>query len=700
MKKFYFFYLVTMLLLTTGMLASFLILTEKKLNIERTSSYEKLIGDVVEISKRVIEERMTDTKISMSNFLKYDNSTFEKVTESFENNNNLFQKDYITTVLVSSNNYAYSSGEDFSFKGTKLKHESITFLSKNDIVYIALSIKMDDSLVVEGQAFDYYVHVIPFDYFRPYFGTLGIKDGCYISILGDNGVIDFEFNGNINSNFFSFIYEQIDYSRETANSLIYNIENHIESCSRVKIEETDCYIANKKIYDWDLVIICPVGFLYLEQLNYTPVIKLFFVTLSGVIFFSLLALCHILIKYNKDKKIYYYQKLVQNELEEAVDEANKANEAKSDFLSRISHDIRTPMNGIMGMTHIAKTNINNKEKVSYCLNKIEQASDHLLSLLNNVLDLSRIESGVIQLKYSPVNIKELLQTCESMLVSQSQSLSLNLETKYEIHHEFIMVDEVRLKQVLINILSNAVKFNVYGGNIKFTVKEERIDDTKSKIEFTVKDTGMGMSQEFLNNIFEPFVQENESDARTKYKGSGLGMSIVKELVDLMGGKIFINSKEGIGTEIIVILETEYLKDEKELEEKLGKYEKLQGMKILLVEDNEINMEIAKTLLNEVGVIVTEAANGQEAIDIFESSPVNYYHVILMDILMPVKDGYTAAKEIKKLNRPDSEDIPIIAMTANAYNEDKERVYESGMCAHVIKPIQIEKLYDTLLRFRK
>lgn len=358
------------------------------------------------------------------------------------------------------------------------------------------------------------------------------------------------------------------------------------------------------------------------------------------------------------------------------------------------------MNGIMGMTHIAKSNINNKEKVSYCLNKIEQASDHLLSLLNNVLDLSRIESGVVQLKYSPVNIKELLQTCESMLVSQSQTLSLKLETKYEVYHDFVMVDEVRLKQILINILSNSVKFNIYGGNIIFTAKEERVDETKSKLIFTVKDTGKGMSKEFLDNIFEPFVQENETDARTKYKGSGLGMSIVKELVDLMGGQIFIDSIEGMGTTITVTLETEYLKNEKELEAKLGKYEKLKGMKILLVEDNEINMEIAKTLLQEVGVVVTEAGNGQEAVDMFESSPVNYYHAILMDILMPVKDGYTAAKEIKNLNRPDSVDVPIIAMTANAYNEDKEKVYESGMCAHVIKPIQIEKLYDTLLRFKK
>ena len=209
-----------------------------------------------------------------------------------------------------------------------------------------------------------------------------------------------------------------------------------------------------------------------------------------------------------------------------------------------------------------------------------------------------------------------------------------------------------------------------------------------------------MSKEFLDNIFEPFVQENETDARTKYKGSGLGMSIVKELVDLMGGQIFIDSIEGMGTTITVTLETEYLKNEKELEAKLGKDEKLKGMKILLVEDNEINMEIAKTLLQEVGVVVTEAGNGQEAVDMFESSPVNYYHAILMDILMPVKDGYTAAKEIKNLNRPDSVDVPIIAMTANAYNEDKEKVYESGMCEHIIKPIQIEKLYDALLKFRK
>lgn len=700
MKKFYFFYLTTMLLLTIGVLANFLVLTEKKMDLERTSSYEKLLGDVVDISKRAIEERLTDTRISMNNFLKSENNTLEDVKNNFKENINIYQKDYITMLLVTEDFKSISSGEGFSLNGIDLRDESISFLTKDNIEYIALTVKMPEPLIIDESEFEYFVHIIPFDYMRPYFGTLGIKEGCYISLLGENGEIVFEFNGNINSNFFEFLVKQLSYSEELTNTLIYNLENHISCCSKVKIDGNDCYITNQKLYEWDFVIICPVGFLYSEQFNYTPVIRSLFVVLAGIIFLSLFALCHILIRYSKDRKIYNYQNKVHNELEGAVSAANKANEAKTDFLSRISHDIRTPMNGIMGMTHIAKTNINNKEKVSYCLSRIEQASDHLLSLLNNVLDLSRIESGVVQLKYTPVNLKELLKTCESMMVAQSQSLSLNLETYYDLQHDFIMMDEVRLKQVLINILSNAVKFNVYNGKISFKVKEEKVDDSKARLTFIVEDTGRGMSKSFIENIYEPFVQENESDARTKYQGSGLGMSIVKELVDLMGGQIVINSVEKVGTEIIISIETEYLKNEKELEAKYEKYEKLQGMKILLVEDNEINMEIAKTLLNEVGVIVTEANNGQEAVDKFIESPVNYYHAILMDILMPVKDGYEAAKEIKGLNRPDSEDIPIIAMTANAYNEDKEKVYEYGMCAHVIKPIQIEKLYDTLLKYKK
>ena len=441
-----------------------------------------------------------------------------------------------------------------------------------------------------------------------------------------------------------------------------------------------------------------VIFLYDEYFNYLKLITILFLVLE-----ALVGACFILlmiIGINKDKKYFNQKSEENNKLIESVSVANKANAAKSDFLSKISHDIRTPMNGIVGMTEIAKKNIDDKEKVSYCLNKIETASGHLLTLLNNVLDLSRIESGVVKLNIIPVNLSELVKNCESMIMSQANNLTITVYSEYNITHDFVLADDLRLKQILINILSNAVKFNFPEGKVWFKVEEEIIDSFKSKFIFTIKDNGMGMSEAFLSRIFEPFVQEDDTSARTKYTGSGLGMAIVKQLIDLMGGNISIKSKENEGTEMVVSLCFEFLKDEKEIEAKMGEYQELEGLRVLVVEDNDINMEIVETLLSEVGVIVSKAFDGEEAVRIFSSSKENTFDVILMDILMPVMNGYNATKNIRAIDREDARNIPIIAMTANAYDKDKKKALDAGMNNYIIKPIKIEKLYDMLLTYKK
>ena len=451
-------------------------------------------------------------------------------------------------------------------------------------------------------------------------------------------------------------------------------------------------------------IILMVAFLFFviflndEYFNYLNLITILFITLEALVGACFIML--MIIGINKDKKVLDEQSKANFKLIESVSVANKANAAKSDFLSKVSHDIRTPMNGIIGMTQIAKKNIDNKEKVEYCLNKIETASGHLLTLLNNVLDLSKIESGVIKLNVIPVNLLELLKNCESMIAPQANNLTVTVESNFNIIHDFVLVDDLRLKQVLINILSNAVKFNFPDGKVWFNVEEQVIDSFKSNFIFTIKDNGMGMSEEFLNHIFEPFVQEDDTYARTKYTGSGLGMAIVKQLVDLMKGNLVIKSKENSGTEMVVSLCFEFLKEEKEIEAKMGEYQDLKGMRVLLVEDNDINMEIVETLLSEVGVIISKAFDGAEAVKIFEVSPINSFDVILMDILMPVMNGYNATKNIRALDRVDAKEIPIIAMTANAYDKDKKKALDAGMNNHIIKPIKIEKLYDMLLTYKK
>ena len=441
-----------------------------------------------------------------------------------------------------------------------------------------------------------------------------------------------------------------------------------------------------------------VALLEEEYTKYLKLITIVFLVLEGLV--GLLFISLMIVDINKENKVINEQSQVNTKLVETVSVANKANAAKSDFLSRISHDIRTPMNGIVGMTQIAKNNIDDKEKVSYCLNKIETASGHLLTLLNNVLDLSKIESGVVKLNVVPVNILELVKNCESMIIPQADNLTIKVESNFNIVHNMVLVDDLRLKQILINILSNAVKFNFPEGKVYFKVEEKVIDSFKSQFIFTVKDTGMGMSDNFLSHIFEPFVQEDDTSARTKYTGSGLGMAIVKQLVDLMGGSISITSKENVGTEMIISVNLDFLKDKEEIEAKKNEYQELKGLKVLVVEDNDINMEIIDTLLNEVGVIVSKAFDGSEAVHIFEASEPNSFDVILMDILMPVMNGYNTTKTIRDLNRIDAKEIPIIAMTANAYDKDKKKAMEAGMNGYIIKPIKIEKLYDMLLSYKK
>lgn len=439
-------------------------------------------------------------------------------------------------------------------------------------------------------------------------------------------------------------------------------------------------------------------FLHDDYHNYLTSITVLFLLLEALFGAVLILLMVASIK--KDKKRITEQNEENYKLIESVSVANKANAAKSDFLSRISHDIRTPMNGIMGMTEIAKKNIDDKEKVIYCLNKIDTASGHLLTLLNNVLDLSKIESGVVKIHEIPVDVLELVKSCESMITPQANNLSVKIESEFNIIHDYILTDELRLKQILINILSNAVKFNFPEGKVWFKVDEEVIDSNKSMFTFTIKDNGMGMSEEFLDRIFEPFVQEDDTSARTKYTGSGLGMSIVKQLVDLMKGNLVIKSKENVGTEMVVSLKFEFLKDEKELDAKIGEYEDLKGLRVLLVEDNDINMEIVEILLSEVGIEITKAFNGEEALRIYSNAEAYTFDVILMDILMPVMNGYNATKLIRASDKEDSKEIPIIAMTANAYDRDRKKALDAGMTDHVIKPIKIEKLYDKLLMYKK
>ena len=376
------------------------------------------------------------------------------------------------------------------------------------------------------------------------------------------------------------------------------------------------------------------------------------------------------------------------ELLRAAKKAEAANEAKTEFLQRMSHDIRTPINGICGMIDVADHYADNMEKQTECRAKIKKASHLLLELINEVLDMSKLESDEVVLEEIPFNLnsisEEILGVIEHMAAEQNIRI---LWEKKEVTHWNLIGSPVHVKRILMNILSNAVKYNKENGYVYISCREIPSKQTAmTTLEFVCRDTGIGMAEAFQKRIFEPFAQEH-AGSRTKFAGTGLGMPITKKLVEKMGGTISFESKEGTGTTFVIRIPFQIdadMKDRTETEEKTET--SIQGLHVLLTEDNELNMEIAEFVLQNEGAVVTKAWNGQKAVDIFRKSKPGEFDAILMDIMMPVMNGYEAAKMIRSLDREDAKVIPIIAMTANAFTEDKMRAKEAGMDEHIAKPV--------------
>ena len=383
-------------------------------------------------------------------------------------------------------------------------------------------------------------------------------------------------------------------------------------------------------------------------------------------------------------------------LKEAQD-ANAANIAKTTFLNHMSHDIRTPMNAIVGFTDIAMKRKPDKE-VENCLKKIRQSSEYLMTLINDVLDISRIESGKLEYKPVPVDFRNMTDTVLSIARGYIENRDLNFcVSREELKTHYVMADELRIREVLLNIISNAVKFTKDGGTISFaTENAPGNDDHHIIIRYRISDTGIGMSEEFQSRIFDEFSQENDG-ARTSYKGTGLGMAIAKKYVDLMGGKIEVSSRQGVGSTFTVEIPlriAEQILTEKE--EKLRKDMDLHGLHVLLAEDNDLNAEIAVSLLEEQGMIVTRAADGKSALLQFCNTAPGTFDLILMDIMMPEMNGYETTKAIRNLSdRPDGKEIPIIAMTANAFAEDVQAALDAGMDDHVAKPMDMDILISAI-----
>ena len=382
-------------------------------------------------------------------------------------------------------------------------------------------------------------------------------------------------------------------------------------------------------------------------------------------------------------------------------EAKRANRAKSEFLTHMSHDIRTPMNGIIGMAGIIRKNPGDSERVRECLDNIDMASEHLLSLISDVLDMSKLESGEVELEMVTFSLDEELRHIHGIVDNKAKEKQIDFVIQdTQVKHRWLVGSPGHLRRILLNLLSNALKFTHEEGRVEVEITENSSDNERVWLKFKVQDNGIGMSKEFVeHSLYKPFTQENDH-VRTKYQGTGLGMSIVHEIVESMQGTIEVESEQGKGTTFTVILPFGIGTEAKEVPEDKEQVSDVSGMRILLAEDNELNREIAQCILEEAGVTVVAVENGRDAVNTFMESQEGEFDAILMDIMMPVLDGLEATKEIRKLARADAASIPIIAMTANAFDDDRKKSAEAGMNEHLTKPLNNEKLFETLARYHK
>ena len=483
------------------------------------------------------------------------------------------------------------------------------------------------------------------------------------------------------------------------NEVVQAMKKHTDSqhIYHLKKEGIGCYGIMLKQRDYYIYAYLPDTEVFHNlPLSVISVIFLYFLMFSIFWFWTYRTnLAHRKQEQEKDEK-YKAELLI------AAKKAEAANEAKTEFLQRMSHDIRTPINGICGMVHMADYYADDMEKQTEYRTKVKEASNLLLELVNEILDMSKLESGEIVLEEIPFNLssisREVLAVIEQM--AAEQNIRIVWEKKEITHRDFIGSPGY-VKRVMMNILSNAVKYNRENGHIYISCMEIPAGQPgMTTMEFVCRDTGIGMTEEFQKHIFEPFAQEH-TGSRTKFAGTGLGMPIAKNLVEKMGGAITFESEEGTGTTFVIRVpfKIDMNADKREKQKDVSE-KSIKGLHILLAEDNELNMEIAEFMLQNEGAEVTKAWNGQEAVELFRKSKPGEFDVILMDIMMPVMNGYEATKKIRSLDREDAKMIPIIAMTANAFTEDRLRAKEAGMDEHIAKPVDGKLLINIIYKLMK
>ena len=585
-----------------------------------------------------------------------------------------------------------------------------TFVSETDTIdgsYLVFSQELD-SLITMGEDNVRFTHIVllkDIQTVKQYYTTATYGGSAATYIIKKNGTLayfDADDDDVIGARNIYKALEEAEYVQGRSFDIIKEqLDRDGIVAANILLNQTEYYycLTALKDYDMTLMLLIPADCVAVSTMNMmNSAIRTETIFISAMALLILLAFFS-LIKVRRSSQMVILQQETNKELNRLRTVAETANAAKSTFLNNMSHDIRTPMNAIIGFTNIAQKHSPTPE-IKSCLDKISDSSEHLLALINDVLDISRIESGKIQYTPTPVDIAEVSDSVLTIMQGYLANRNITFQTELEEPQmHYVLTDVVRVREILVNILGNAVKFTNDGGTITYAVSyHPGTDDRHIHVKYRISDTGIGMSEEFVRHIFDEFSQE-EQDARTQYKGTGLGMAITKKYVDLMGGTISVESKKGVGSTFTVDLPME-IADAGKVEKKdysVGNVD-LTGVKILMAEDNDLNAEIAIVQLEEMGIRITRATDGEEAVRIFAENPQGTFDLILMDVMMPKMNGYEATKAIRAMqNRRDAFTIPIIAMTANAFAEDVQSSLDAGMNGHLSKPIVMDEVVKTIAR---
>ena len=600
-----------------------------------------------------------------------------------------------------------------------VKHTFVTDTSNVKGTYLAFSHKLQSrSDSKRGLRFTHMVLLKEISTIRKYYTTESYGGHAATYIINRNGTLAYYDADNEDilgvRNVFKALREGTYSGSKDFATMRQQLNNYGIATASVLLKDNEYYYCLAKMAEYDMTIMLLVPAEYVAVSTMTMLQSalriqvVFTVLLLGLVLLALISI----VRAERSSKMIKIEKETNQKLnklrvaaEDALKVAESASKAKSTFLSNMSHDIRTPMNAIIGFATLALDDIRDGKKVQDYLSKILSSSKHLLGLINDILDMSRIESGKVVLEEQETDLVTTLQELQSIMEGQAKERKLKLHVDYSnLRDRHVYCDKTRLNQVMFNLLANAVKFTSEGGSIWLTMSQleptYEVED-RAIYEIRVKDTGIGMDKAFIKHIFEPFERERTSTV-SKIQGTGLGMAITKNIVDMMGGTIEVESQKGVGTEFIIRLELRLQAEAGAANEEGAKQHshaegvaEFAGKRLLLAEDNELNREIACMLLSKYGFVIDTAENGQEAVDLVAASAPGYYDLVLMDIQMPVMDGHEATRKIRSLENKVLAKVPVVAMTANAFDEDRKAAKECGMNGFISKPINMQELVQAL-----